>query len=154
MIERHKLRPVNGEFHFSSEQLDEAIAYDKERGTKPTTSPEALADLKAMLEGKPNSGDWQEMDMDEIERQEAIDRSKMRKVMTDDAYANFLKKLHNLFVEEQPPHELALQLTTHMAVGLAVAELKMDTPAAKAWFSAAFDDFADKLAAHNQKHQN
>ena len=69
--------------------------------------------------------------------------------MTDDAYADLLVKLRKLFVEERPPHELALQLTTHMAIGLAVAELGMDAPTAKAWFAKATDEFIDKLEAYD-----
>jgi hypothetical protein len=106
--------------------------------------PEKLEDLKATIEGRPNSGDWEVVDQDEIAEQ----------VMTDDAYGDLLVKLRKLFVEEQPPHEPALRAATHMAVGLAVAELGMDTPSAKAWFSKAVDEFVDKLEAHGQKHQN
>jgi hypothetical protein len=73
------------------------------------------------------------------------------RVAAHDAYNKFLVKLHELFVEERPPHELALRATTHMAVGLAVAELKMDAPTAKAWFSKAIDHFIDKLEAHDIK---
>jgi hypothetical protein len=75
------------------------------------------------MEGKPNSGDWEEVDLDEIAEERSRDRTRSQEVMTDDAYADLLVKLRKLFVEEQPPHELALRLTTHMAVGLAIAEL-------------------------------
>jgi hypothetical protein len=149
VIKRHKLKPVNGEYQITEALAAEAAAYDERHGTKPTTPPESLADLKATVEGKPNTGKWEETDLDQIEREEAIERSKTRKVMTDDAYADLLVKLRKLFVEERPPHELALRVTTHMAVGLAIAELGMDAPTAKAWFSKATDEFIGKLEAYD-----
>jgi hypothetical protein len=142
VIERHKLEPVNGEYHFTDEMLAEATAIDEAWGDR--MPPEQLEDLKAAMEGKPNSGDWEKVDPDEIAEQ----------VMTDDMYADFLTKLHDLFMKERPPHELALRAATHVAVGLAVAELGIDAPSAKAWFSKAVDEFVDKLEAHGQKHQN
>jgi hypothetical protein len=142
VIERHKLEPVNGEYHFTDEMLAEAAAIDEAWGER--MPPEKLEDLKAAIEGKPNSGDWEEVDPYEIAEE----------VMTDDAYADFLVKLRELLVEERPPHELALRAATHIAVGLAVAELGMDAPTAKAWFSKATDEFTDKLNAYNQKHRN
>jgi hypothetical protein len=90
VIKRHKLKAVDGEYQISEELAAEAAAYDERHGTKPTTPPESLADLKATMEGKPNSGKWEETDLDQIEREEAIERSKTRKVMTD-AKANGLR---------------------------------------------------------------
>ena len=121
VIERHKLEPVNGEYHFTDEMLAEAAAIDEAWGDR--MPPKQLEDLKAAMEGKPNSGDWEEVDLDEIAEERSRDRTRSQEVTTDDAYADLLVKLRKLFVEEQPPHELALRLTTHMAVGLAIAEL-------------------------------
>jgi hypothetical protein len=101
--------------------------------------PEKLEDLKAAIEGRPNTGNWEEMDPDEITEE----------AMTDDEYNKLLLKLHDLFVAERPPHELALRAATHIAVGLAVAELGMDAAEAKTWFSKATDTFIVKLEAYD-----
>jgi hypothetical protein len=55
-------------------------------------------------------------------------------------------------MEEHPPHERALRVATHMAVGLAVAELGIDAPTANVWLSTAIDTFIDKLEASQHKH--
>ena len=67
VIERHKLEPVNGEYHFTDEMLAEAAAIDEAWGDR--MPPEELEDLKAALEGNPNSGDWAVVDQDEIAEQ-------------------------------------------------------------------------------------
>jgi hypothetical protein len=78
----------------------------------------------------------------------------MNKVMTDPEYTAFLIKLRRLFIDEQPPHEFALRAATRMAVGVAVAELKMDAAETKAWFSQNVDEFITALEAYHQKRQN
>jgi hypothetical protein len=72
VIERHKLEPVNGEYQISEELIAEAAAIDEARGER--IPPELVADLGATVEGKSNSGKWQETDPDEIEREERIER--------------------------------------------------------------------------------
>jgi hypothetical protein len=59
VIERHKLVPVNDEYQLTNEMLAEALAIDERRGTGP--SPEKLAELKAVIEGK-GGPDWQRVD--------------------------------------------------------------------------------------------
>jgi hypothetical protein len=97
VIERHKLEPVNGEYHFTDEMLAEAAAIDEAWGDRPL-SPEQLEDLKAAMEGKPNSGKWEEVDLDEIAEERSRDRTRSQEVTTDDAYADLLVKLRKLFV--------------------------------------------------------
>jgi hypothetical protein len=41
-----------------------------------------------------------------------------------------------------------------MAVGVAIAELKMDAAETKAWFSENVDAFVTSLEAYHQKHRN
>jgi hypothetical protein len=149
VVERHKLEPVNGEYHFTDEMLAEAAAIDEAWGDR--MPPEELKDLKAALEGKPNSGDWEEV-LDDIAEEQSRNRTRSHEATTDDAYDDFIVKLRRLLVEERPPHELALRAATHMAVGLAVPELGMDAPTAKAWFSKAIEEFVDKLEAHGRKY--
>jgi hypothetical protein len=57
-IRRHKLEPVNGEYQITGEIIAEAAAVDEAQGTGMPASK--LEDLKAAIEGKPNSGDWEE----------------------------------------------------------------------------------------------
>ena len=56
------------------------------------------------LEGKPNSGDWEEVDLDEIAEERSRDRTRSQEVMTDDAYADPLLKLRKLLMKDQLPH--------------------------------------------------
>jgi hypothetical protein len=78
VIRRYKLKPINGEYQISEEMLAEAAAYDERHGTRPSTPPESLADLKATIEGKPNSGKWKETDLNEIAHEENLKRSKIQ----------------------------------------------------------------------------
>jgi hypothetical protein len=50
VIERHKLKPVNGEYQISNEMIAEAMAIDEARGTGP--SSEKLAELEAAAKGQ------------------------------------------------------------------------------------------------------
>ena len=65
VIERHKLEPVNGEYQITDEMIAEATAIDEARGNRPPPSS-SMEDLKAAIEGKPNSGAWEDVDLDEI----------------------------------------------------------------------------------------
>jgi hypothetical protein len=60
VIERHKLKPSGGQYHFTDEMASEAIAIDEAKGTG--MSKAELEDLKAAIERRPNSGDWKEAD--------------------------------------------------------------------------------------------
>jgi hypothetical protein len=131
VIKRHKLEPINGEWHITKEMIAEAAAIDERQGQKPP-SPEKLA---AIVEGR--EPDWEVVDEEDL-----IDMSQ-----TDDAYRSFLPKLRKLFIEEKPPHEVALRIATHMAVGLAVVELGWDPQTAKGYFSKVTEEFVEKLEA-------
>ena len=50
VIERHQLKPVNGEYQISNEMIAEAMAIDEARGTDP--SPKKLAELEAAMKGR------------------------------------------------------------------------------------------------------
>jgi hypothetical protein len=145
VIRRHKLQPVNDEFQITDEMFAEAAAIDERHGGTGVP-PELIEDLYATIEGRPNSGVWKPVDPDDFSE------TKMRAVSTEDAaYSDFLVKLRKLLTEEQPPHELALRIATHMAVGLAVVELGWDAQKAKAWFSKATEEFSEKLKANASK---
>jgi hypothetical protein len=51
VIKRHKLEPVNDQYILTDEMFAEAAAIDERTGRRP--SPEKLAELKAIAEGKP-----------------------------------------------------------------------------------------------------
>jgi hypothetical protein len=61
IIERHKLEPVNGEFHFTDEMIAEAAAIDEANGD---LTPEKLEELQAAIEGRHDK--WREADPDEL----------------------------------------------------------------------------------------
>lgn len=73
VIERHKLEPVNGEYQITDEMIAEATAIDEARGNRPPPSS-SMEDLKAAIEGKPNSGAWEDVDLDEIARSDPNDK--------------------------------------------------------------------------------
>ena len=65
VIRRHKLEPVNGEFQITDEMFAEAAAIDEGQGN--SMSPEKFEDLKAAIEGRPNSRAWKRVnDPDEL----------------------------------------------------------------------------------------
>jgi hypothetical protein len=51
VIERRKLEPVDGQYHLTDEMFAEAAAIDERAGRRP--SPEKIAELKAVAEGRP-----------------------------------------------------------------------------------------------------
>jgi hypothetical protein len=53
VIERHKLEPVNGEYHFTDEMLAEAAAIDETWGDR--MPPKELEDLKAAWRASPTA---------------------------------------------------------------------------------------------------
>jgi hypothetical protein len=61
VIRRHKLEPVNGEYHFSDEMAAEAAAIDEANGN---LTPEKVEELKAATEGRHDC--WQEVDPHEV----------------------------------------------------------------------------------------
>jgi hypothetical protein len=61
VIERRKLEAVNDEYQITDEMIAEAAAIDEARGNR-SMSLEELEDLKAAIEGRPNSGDWEEVE--------------------------------------------------------------------------------------------
>ena len=60
VICRHKLQPVDGELEVTDEMFAEAAAIDERQGTG--MSSDKFEDLKAAIDGKPNSGDWKQLD--------------------------------------------------------------------------------------------
>jgi hypothetical protein len=65
VIKRHKIEPVNGQYHFTIEMAAEAAAIDEARGMIRDVPPEEFDDLKAAIEGRPNSGKWEAVEIGE-----------------------------------------------------------------------------------------
>jgi hypothetical protein len=98
VVERHKLKPVNGEYQLTDEMMAEAAAIDEASGTGMT--PEKLADLLAAINGKPqpNDGGWELVFGEERIGSQAMDVD-VEKVEA------FTRRI-NAFLKEERPHYL------------------------------------------------
>jgi hypothetical protein len=120
VIERHKLEPVNGEYHFTAEMaaemMAEAVAINEAEGTG--MNAEKLEDLLAVVEGKPqpNNSGWEQAEDDVM--------------ITDDEEA-FCRQLRRLLKEQRPHYWNAVRSMAEVMMEIAKLGLNMEDAEAR-----------------------
>jgi hypothetical protein len=69
VIERHKLKPVDGEYKLTNDMLAEALAIDERRGTGP--SPEKLREIQDVVEGR-GGPDWEMKSIEDLRSEDDL----------------------------------------------------------------------------------